>query len=402
MHRAGAFHFTIATLLVLGGCGLKTAGSTAPAARGGQGGGGGAAGGGGAGGTGGSGGSGGSSGTGGSGPIIITLDGGFDGPHSMPDANCGARDKSAMKVVPDILIVLDRSGSMDNDVNDKSCVDGGFGIGMCGANSKWALITPAISQVVSDTEMDVNWGLKFFPDNAAGVCSVSSTAAVDVGPGNAAAIATAIMGATNTAGGVIGYNGTPTRAAEAGAATYLSGLTDMSKRYILLATDGQPTCVNNTSAQGDDSPAAITAVGDANTAGFPTFVVGIATGGMSTADMTLSKMADAGGLPRSAMPSYYPVSSAADLAAAIRTLIGVAASCTFQIGPPPSSDGTTSLDMINVFGDGTEIMRDPSHTNGYDYTDDSKMSIQIYGPLCDQVMSGAIHDVSVTFICIVL
>ena len=47
-------------------------------------------------------------------------------------------------------------------------------------------------------------------------------------------------------------------------------------------------------------------------------------------------------------------------------------------------------------------MRDTSHTNGYDYTDDTKMSIQIYGPLCDQVMSGAIHDVSVTFICIVL
>jgi hypothetical protein len=111
-------------------------------------------------------------------------------------------------------------------------------------------------------------------------------------------------------------------------------------------------------------------------------------------------MADAGGLARAGTPTYYPVSNATDLAAAIRTLIGVAASCTFQIGPTPTDDGSTDLGKINVFGDGTEIMRDTTHTNGYDYTDDTKMSIQVYGPQCDQIMSGAIHDVAVTFVCI--
>jgi len=281
-------------------------------------------------------------------------------------------------------------------------------MGMCGANSKWALITPAIKQVVADTDMDVNWGLKFFPDSAANVCNVGSGVAVPVGPGSGAAVTTAIMGSTNTMGGVMtGYNATPTRSAMTTATTYMQSLTDSGKKFILLATDGEPNCaaagaggVGGTMT--DDSTGATTAVGDANAAGFPTFVVGVATSGMGNADMTLSKMADAGGLARTGSPKYYPVTSADDLAAAIRTLIGVAASCTFQIGPPPSNDGTTSLDMINVFGDGTEIMRDTSHTNGYDYTDDTKMSIQIYGPLCDQVMSGAIHDVTVTFICIVL
>jgi hypothetical protein len=118
--------------------------------------------------------------------------------------------------------------------------------------------------------------------------------------------------------------------------------------------------------------------------------------------MTLSNLANAGGLARTGMPSYYPVANATDLADAIRTLIGVAASCTFQIGPAPTSDGTTALDMINVFGDGSEIMRDPSHTSGYDYTDSTMNSIQVYGPLCDQIMSGTIHDVTVTFQCIVI
>src|SRR5262249_59484586 len=60
-------------------------------------------------------------------------------------------------------------------------------------------------------------------------------------------------------------------------ATYLSGRTDNARKFILLATDGLPTC-SSAGAGGDDSTAAIAAVGAANTAGFPTFVVGIATG----------------------------------------------------------------------------------------------------------------------------
>ncbi len=79
----------------------------------------------------------------------------------------------------------------------------------------------------------------------------------------------------------------------------------------------------------------------------------------------------------------------------------MAATCTFQIGPNPSTDGTTSLDKIDVLGDGNAISRDPSHTNGYDYTDATMQSIQVYGALCDQIMSGTIKDVTVAFRCLV-
>jgi hypothetical protein len=352
-------------------------------------------------------GGGGRGGTGGSLPIIY-LDGGTDSTGmSNVDSNCGARTKTAMKVPPDILILLDRSGSMNDDVNNQMCRgDGGVNAATgCGANSKWAKVTPAITQVVADTEMDVNWGLKFFPDNSNSTCNVSSTAAVDIAPGNGAAIATAIMGATSTNGGVTGYNGTPTRNATAGATTYLQGLTDKGPKFILLATDGLPTCPASGAGgtmgavSADDSAGAPTAIAAAKAAGFPTFVVGIATGG--SADGTLSAMANAGGLARQGTPSYYPVSSAADLSAAIRTLIGVAATCTFQIGPNPTDDGTTSLDKIDVIGDGQPIDRDMTHTDGYDYLDATHQSIQVYGPRCDKIMSGEIHEVSVTFRCLV-
>jgi len=342
-------------------------------------------------------GGGGSGGKAGSTPLII-LDGGSDKPTTTPDANCGARSKTASKVAPDILILLDRSGSMNDNINNQMCTDGGIGASGCGMDSKWAKVTPAITQVVSETEADVHWGLKFFPDNSATACTVGSNVAVPIGPGNASAIAAAIMGATSTNGGVTGFQGTPTRMAAAGAASYMTGLTDMSPKYILLATDGLPTCGNN-NAMTDDSAAAVTAVGAARTAGFPVFVVGIATGG-GTADATLSNLANAGGLPKSGTPTYYPVSSAADLAAAIRTLVGVAATCTFQIGPAPTSDGTTDLRYIKVFGDSVEITRDTTHANGYDYTDSTMNAIQVYGPLCDQILKAEIHDVTVAFTCI--
>jgi hypothetical protein len=256
-------------------------------------------------------------------------------------------------------------------------------------------MVPAISQVVAETDAEVNWGLKWFPDSQTNSCNVNMTAAVPIAPGNGAAVAAAMTGATATTGGVVGYNNTPTRSGTVGATAYLQTVMTPNPKFILLATDGLPTCATGGSDEAAASQAAIAA---AATAGYKTFVVGIATGG--SADTTLSSLANAGGLPRAGTPSYYSVTTAADLSAAIRTLIGVAATCTFTVGPAPTDDGTTDVDFIKVFGDGVEIKIDPTHAGGYDYTDASHNTIEIHGPLCDQVKSGAIKEVSVNFICL--
>ena len=86
---------------------------------------------------------------------------------------CATFPKSSSKLPPDILIVLDASGSMNEDQTNTSCGNQG-----CGATSKWALMVPAINQVVTDTQMEVNWGLKFFADS--GSCGVNNNAAVPV------------------------------------------------------------------------------------------------------------------------------------------------------------------------------------------------------------------------------
>jgi hypothetical protein len=314
---------------------------------------------------------------------------------STLDANCGARQKTAAKLPAEILIVLDASGSMNDDIMNASCQGG------CGASSKWAQLSPALNQVVMQTDADVHWGLKFFASDDA--CGVNANAEVPVGANNAAAIAAAIAGRTSGNGGVANGSRTPTRAALDQATTYLMGVATPNPKYIVLATDGVANCPMPGNSGNDDTAGAVAAAGRAFAAQIPAFVIGMATAGVVTngvdANVALSMMANAGGRPRAGDPSYYPVSSAAELTSTVTTLLGITNSCTFQIGPTPTSDGTTSLGFIDVYVDGAKLERDMTHTNGWDYTDASMGTIQLYGATCDGVTAGIIRNVAVTFRC---
>jgi len=362
-----------------GGGATGTAGASAAGTGGGIGGaGGGAAGIGGAtGGVGGAASTGGTSGAAGTGGAIV--DGGSD-------AVCAPVDVPLAGVKSDILVLLDASASMNRDLTDMQC--GAVG---CGKASKWYQTTEAVNQVVAMTQANVNWGLKFFPDE--GACGVSAGVPVPIGPGNAAAIQSAIALRTDTMGGLIGNGNTPTRAAEAAAAAYLSTITDPNPKFILLATDGLPTCPVTGNINTDDSIPAIGAVGDAYNAGIATFVLGI--GALPTADATLSSLANAGGRPRAGYPTYYPVGSTAELVTALNQIVSTARVCRFLLTPPSGR----SNDAIDVLTDGTLVPRDTSHGNGWDYTDGTHASIDLFGAPCDRIANGSTLRVSVTFRC---
>ena len=307
---------------------------------------------------------------------------------------CATFPKSSSKLPPDILIVLDASGSMNEDQTNTSCGNQG-----CGATSKWALMVPAINQVVTDTQTEVNWGLKFFADS--GSCGVNNNAAVPIAPMTATAIATSIMGRTSANGGVSNGSSTPTRAAENAAVTYLNGLaaTDQNPKFIVLATDGQPNCPASGMQSADDSPGAIMAVTAAANAGFKTFVVGIATAG-GTAETTLNSMAVAGGYPQAgAATQYYAVSDTAGFAAVLRTLVGMVTTCQFSIPTPPTTDGTTSREDIQVTGGPPDMTIAPDATNGWTYTDNTHTSITLHGTSCDAVTAGTLTTVTIVFNC---
>ncbi len=331
------------------------------------------------------GGTGGTAGTTGVGGIIGTAGSSGRGGVSGQGGGtfCGSVNQPALRLPPDILLLQDASGSMNQDITNTTCGTPG-----CGASSKWALMTPAIMQVVAETESQVNWGLKLFADlnNA---CGVSPNVAVGIARPNLGAIANALNVRTAADGSLTNGSQTPTRAAEDAAVTYLTGLTDTNPKFIVLATDGLPNCPASGNAANDDTPGAIAAVAAARSAGIPTFVVGISTAG-SAAESALDMMAVAGGYPRAGTPQYYPVTSTAEFVAVLRTLVGMAGTCTFAVPPPPSGDGTTSRANIavtvGVGGTVTELPFDA--TNGWTYTDSTMASIVLHGPACDQVKAG--------------
>jgi hypothetical protein len=281
--------------------------------------------------------------------------------------------------VADILLVQDKSGSMNDDINDTACTGG------CGANSKWAQVTAAINQVVGATDGAVDWGLKFFATGPS-ACAVAGTVEVPIAPANATAISAAI--AATMPGG-----NTPTRLAEGSAVAYLQSLTDTNPKYILLATDGLPNCGPGANSVSDDSPATIQAVADALAAGFPTFVVGI---GNTMGAVTLDAMAMAGGVPQmGAATTFYQVGDTASLVTVLDAIVGATVSCTYDLGTPPAGASNAA---IKVFGDGAQIPIDPSLTNGWEYGP-AAGQITIYGSACDAIKTRTTKTVSVTYIC---
>jgi len=340
------------------------------------------------------------------------------------DMNCGAMTHSAMKLPPDILIVQDRSLSMTNDKDDKQCSGAKGNDGNCGAQSKWTQVVAALNDVVSTTDMTVNWGLLYFGDETT-TCGETARPVVPVASMNSSAITQAFVGQPDLTGQI----GTPTRSAINNAVAYMKSLTDTNPKYLMLATDGQPNCPptgsggmggrggssgaggrggrsgttggglpggTTSGANTDDSAGSEQAVADALTAGFPTFVIGIGnTGGAAV----LNAMAVAGGKPVPGMPggnSYYQVNNTAELETALQQILGTVATCVFDIGPPPND--MTSVDQVAVFGDGTMINHDSS--NGWDFSNADKTQVTLYGPICDQVKSATIKNVTVAFGCL--
>ena len=305
---------------------------------------------------------------------------------------CASIAQRAGPLPAEILILLDASGSMNDDASNTTCNGG------CGASSKWAFAVSAINGIVSETDQSTHWGLKLFADGgSSNSCNVNNTVAVPVGAGNAGAIGAAIAGRTSTNGGVSNGSRTPTRAAETMAAQYLTGLTEDNPKFILLVTDNLPNCTPGGADQAaDDSPGTIQAVADASQLGIPTMVIGIATAGQP-ADAVLSAMAVAGGYAlANSTPAYYPVTSAGELYATLDTLLPVQPDCVFSVPPPPTDSGPPD---IGVRVNGKNVPFDQSHTNGWDFTDASWTSVQVYGPACDAYRTAETPTASIDFYC---
>ena len=189
-----------------------------------------------------------------------------------------------------------------------------------------------------------------------------------------------------------GSGSTPTQEAirKAGAALLTS--TSQHSQYLLVATDGLPTCRLGDSSPAVDRAGAVRAVGEVHAAGIPVFVVGIATLG-SDAHETLNQMAETGGRARVDPTRYYSVASRGELISALETITGQIYACTFPLGAlPPVPDNVT------VEADGMRLTRDREHRDGWDYGENNR-SVLLHGSACDRLKRGGDHHVQILFGC---
>ena len=358
---------------VLAGCGFKAAGSGPPSTGG-------------AGGTDvgmstGSGGSAGSKGTGGhvgtggsgrprdrraigsGGDVGIAVD--------AAPPNCGQTSVSVMPVPPDILIVQDKSLSMNMDSTGATCAATAAGC------SKWSQVSAAMDTVVMATQGSVNWGLIFFGSDS--MCGVNTTPSVPIAANNYTPISQAYVNNQPSS-----Y--TPTESAVNAAAAYMKTVPDQNPKYLLLATDGIPNCKpGDRTVTDDDSPGATTAVMNAAAAGFPTFVVGI---GNTMGDATLNMFATAGGEPKTGSADgnlFYEVNSTSDLVAALTKIVGQATSCSFPLTGVSGNLDKVAVSAKDASGNTIEIMQDA--VNGWSYTDATKTAIILNGDACKNLKS---------------
>ncbi|HVV52640.1 MAG TPA: vWA domain-containing protein [Polyangia bacterium] len=305
--------------------------------------------------------------------------------------NCGLQQFQPTPKAADIMMVLDRSGSMQ-DVPDGA---------PSGSPSKWNIVVPALQQIVTATQSSISWGMKTFPEaytDSMSDCAGGITSAIDV---KIAAMDGTLMNSTITATTPNG-SGTPTPDAVTAAAAYLKTVTDTNPKYLLLATDGEPDCVGTTKDSSSADTAAVTAVSNALTAGFPTFVIGISTS-KNSANTELEALAKAGGEgianSNPLASHYYVANDATDLVSALQAITGQISSCLFPLNPPPPVLNDPTKLGVYIGAGMTKVPYDANKSDGWAYTDSTDTAVEVYGQWCDMVQAAGAGATQIIFGC---
>jgi hypothetical protein len=277
--------------------------------------------------------------------------------------------------IPDLFMVVDRSGSMMMPVN----------IFQWQLGSKWDVMRKTISSLVSTYYANIRFGLSLFPsDSACGAGKINNPLVL----GGTAAIQQTLA---------VGPDGnTPTHTTLAQVRSYLAA-TPLGKgpRYVLLATDGMPNCADGQTADGDTSAETLAEVKLLVAAGIKTFVLGF--GDVVAADPTLlTQLAQAGGVPNTAGPlPFFAATDEAQLQKALFTIAGgiIPPPCTYSLTTKP-----TDPERVTVTFDGKPVPRSKSSVAGWNYTSNGS-EISFFGTACDQLRTGSVKEVKFLFGC---
>lgn len=308
---------------------------------------------------------------------------------------CGASVFRLERTPPEVLVVLDRSGSMMRTTDGKNPLDPEDMV-PAGTPVRWRYTFDALSSVMASTQSNIAWGLKLFPTCTPGAMiyqclpnSCHTEGGLFLPDIDQAAALTMAMQKNSPR---LDTGATPMAPAVAEAAMVLKGRNNNRPKYILLATDGIPNCaVDPVTMTRKDSLAdvmgAIESVKAAKASGLDVFVLGI-----GFMDPTLNQLAQEGGRAREGDTKYYSATDEASLKAALAEIAGATVSCTLPLGREPPAGAQTRVDI-----DGMLVPE--SAMEGWSWASASKKAINLNGSYCVKLKNGELDKTIVSFGC---
>jgi hypothetical protein len=301
-------------------------------------------------------------------------------PPPTNEVNCGSTTSDTKRMPADVLLVLDRSGSMawSTEKDDVGCAKDPTCV------TRWAALTAAVKATLDSTAGNITWGLKLFSTPGLGSCDVSGDPEVPV-----AASSVPLIQAQMAASGP--SSNTPTAQAVVAATAYLQKVQDGNQKFILLATDGEPNCANMLQKSTPNVDGTVKAIQAAKAAGFLTYVIGI---GPSVGN--LDNFAQTGGTSRS-----YSALSPEQLTAAFATISKAVTTCTFSLATPPKDPNNIAVYLhyeatATVPAHGELVSADPA--NGWSFGA-TQQTIILNGTSCDAITTQAASSVEIMFGC---
>lgn len=298
------------------------------------------------------------------------------GGSDFPDADCPAVHFTATKVTPSIQILMDRSGSMDEDFNGKKENQAGFMAPKKFPTERDALV--GTQGIVTQLQNSVNFGLSMYPG---GSCLENFSTPRKMG--NATAISDLIS--AHPAGG-----NTPTASAiDAVVADFIANPPPTnSPPVIVLATDGEPNECDAKYKGQDQWKWSVEATKRAYEKGIRLYLLSV---GNEITDQFKIPVANAGQGVQAGQPNAksYTATNAAELTAAFNAIIGGVVSCDLKLNGMvgDASNGIVTLNGMNL-------------TYGTDWTIGADgNTLTLLGNACNTLKSSADPKVDATFSC---
>ncbi len=329
--------------------------------------------------------------------------------ETTEDIPCQVMGATLKPVIPNMMLVLDKSGSMltqwDHDANINTA-----------KITRWNSLYQTVETITTKFNDKINFGANLFPNKSAQqvytdkACLVNAAVEIPVKPKNKAAILAGIP----AAGNMTIAGGTPAAGGMSAALNHLKTLDPAVPRAVLLVTDGAANCT-----MGAPLPALFeaydnnvhTIVNDAWMKDkIPTYVVGIDTINMVSGNAQdgspdginpytkLNELATQGGKPKNdPAEKFYNANNQIELGAALDAIVADALSCVIPLDSEPAKPELTTVKINGVL---VPHVMDCTKENGWVYTKPNGPydEIQLCGTQCASLKMVGKADVN--FFCV--